>query len=978
MNQQSQQHPSLSPVPLSPEAEFYLRRLPSSPLDPSPAVAAPAIATSIHISTASPVAIALAAQWEEAQQVWAEEVATTDSSTDTAASLSPRATRVEREVFATLRRLPQEADDLLRFSSSRADAPQAADGLQDVFPYLIAFAATAVPTRSTQSASLAALIAFLYSADPTGRIDGEDDESDGSEEESGPQHGRRRRMTRNQVAQSMFLGDRSDGIDALGYALHSVCQELPSSLDGEEEPREEKTKRKPESRGKDSKAAAATVHLIATLSQMIELLWLGASSSEEVAVAMAHTSATDDQNLFLSGIQCLETYMRLRPQQQQSRDGLDCLDRLTQWLALLLPHYECGTQVERQQHEQQQATATLCSFLYSLVRSPPPVYYSVNRVCHLCRLLVLLNRRSSASYQYVVTKELVPQKSSPSRITQLLQYLWRSQWADETELGCLWWVALVRPLAVTKHQSTADEDTETLRVRLQLLLEACLAGDGTSWAVSAGGALDSLRDAVLWEGEPLRPYAASAALAWRWMLALHPTRVCERVVNGATGNDEELLMSLLKAVLSWPQAPPAAVTSAAAVSSFTPDTQLWMRETALVLSLVLFFISPSAASTSQRADRCIARYLSQEQRQVVLTRLLHAVESLVEDSVWGELTAMHLYGCPRPSQQGEELAVLAPSSPEEWRRAVSAACEYRLYALPPREASHRRVSTFHSHNSPSLPPSVLAQTAGEATGAAGHSQSRSATSAAAAMTSAAARPPAWVAQFSVVVAAHHLRGSFARDACQTVMRLALHCKTLSGSTATTLPGRGGPAAVPAAGLQTPRGMSEGASIPATAAVEDEGEDSWLRRAPSASSSTIASSSHSHKPKPANPWAPTQKLHQGRQWGRESLKPSDVLLFYSECTQDIEAQLMEILEAITAHTAHLHEERRVCPTTHVVRRCILQDLYCNVYPRLFSVVQRMAFWYRSSPTVQRLLHKAGTALHSGNILEIFDATAHCCE
>lgn len=143
------------------------------------------------------------------------------------------------------------------------------------------------------------------------------------------------------------------------------------------------------------------------------------------------------------------------------------------------------------------------------------------------------------------------------------------------------------------------------------------------------------------------------------------------------------------------------------------------------------------------------------------------------------------------------------------------------------------------------------------------------------------------------------------------------------------------------------------------------------------------SSHSSTASSAftNPWAPVRKRHPGRQWGVEALQRDDVLLFYIDTAEMQEKGLQDALAAATAHVQYLLEQRRLCPTAMVARRCALNDLYVNAYPKLFLMLRHMWDCVQAtspsfSPSVRRLLLQHQTVIHSGNILQVFDAVAHC--
>ncbi|EKF26943.1 hypothetical protein MOQ_009350 [Trypanosoma cruzi marinkellei] len=128
-------------------------------------------------------------------------------------------------------------------------------------------------------------------------------------------------------------------------------------------------------------------------------------------------------------------------------------------------------------------------------------------------------------------------------------------------------------------------------------------------------------------------------------------------------------------------------------------------------------------------------------------------------------------------------------------------------------------------------------------------------------------------------------------------------------------------------------------------------------------------------KAPNPWAPPEKVESTRRWGVEEVRRSDVVLFFVSY-DNIVAELAEALEAVEEHTRNLGQQLQVCPTRALHRRCVLNDLYLHVYPSIHMFLRFIQHHMARSRPVLQVIAESERAVHSGNILDLYEAVGHC--
>lgn len=136
-------------------------------------------------------------------------------------------------------------------------------------------------------------------------------------------------------------------------------------------------------------------------------------------------------------------------------------------------------------------------------------------------------------------------------------------------------------------------------------------------------------------------------------------------------------------------------------------------------------------------------------------------------------------------------------------------------------------------------------------------------------------------------------------------------------------------------------------------------------------------------KERNPFVPITRLAdrwraqlKRRQWGVKELQREDVLLFLVHYTH-LMTELPDAIAAVEDHLYYLRRQLQLCPTRVVRRRCLLNDLYMNVYPKVHLFLRYVHQQARRSRSVLQLLSTfSGGTIHSGNVLDVYDAVGRC--
>ncbi|CBZ34270.1 hypothetical protein, conserved [Leishmania donovani] len=248
-------------------------------------------------------------------------------------------------------------------------------------------------------------------------------------------------------------------------------------------------------------------------------------------------------------------------------------------------------------------------------------------------------------------------------------------------------------------------------------------------------------------------------------------------------------------------------------------------------------------------------------------------------------------------------------------------------------------------------------------------------------------------RFRVVQQAENLDGIFVQDSMRVVLRLAQHytqTSTQSRASAQISPNviraakerrRCGDLLLHSSPGETPRSRSRSTSPP-------------LPLGPGASAAMASPSvvfgtaprfvdTSARIEKERNPFVPLTKLADRRQaqlkrrrWGVKELQREDVLLFLVRYTH-LMTELPDAIAAVEDHLYYLRRQLQLCPTRVVRRRSVLNDLHMNVYPKLHLFLRYVDQQARRSRSVLQLLSTfSGGTIHSGNVLDVYDAVGRC--
>nr|CAB71234.2 hypothetical protein L6586.05 [Leishmania major] len=250
-----------------------------------------------------------------------------------------------------------------------------------------------------------------------------------------------------------------------------------------------------------------------------------------------------------------------------------------------------------------------------------------------------------------------------------------------------------------------------------------------------------------------------------------------------------------------------------------------------------------------------------------------------------------------------------------------------------------------------------------------------------------------VFRFRVVQQAENLDGLFVQDSMRVVLHLAQHytqASTQSRASAQISPHviraakerqRGGDPLLHSSPGEIPRSRSRSTSPPLPLGPGA----SAVMTPPSAIFGTaprfVDTSARIEKER--NPFVPVANLVdrrqaqlKRRQWGVKELQREDVLLFLVHYTH-LMTELPDAIAAVEDHLYYLRRQLQLCPTRVVRRRCVLNDLYMNVYPKLHLFLRYVDQQARRSRIVLQLLSTfSGGTIHSGNVLDVYDAVGRC--
>nr|CCC92024.1 unnamed protein product [Trypanosoma congolense IL3000] len=130
-------------------------------------------------------------------------------------------------------------------------------------------------------------------------------------------------------------------------------------------------------------------------------------------------------------------------------------------------------------------------------------------------------------------------------------------------------------------------------------------------------------------------------------------------------------------------------------------------------------------------------------------------------------------------------------------------------------------------------------------------------------------------------------------------------------------------------------------------------------------------SSSHRVNKLNPWTRPKKVRPLQQWSIHLLHCTDIILF---CTAPgtLHADISQAIGAVDEHMKYLFRFLRTRPTCERQRRCLINDLYTNVYPTVCKALKFIGHYATYSDLAQKVIVSSERGIHSGNIMEVCKA------
>lgn len=550
----------------------------------------------------------------------------------------------------------------------------------------------------------------------------------------------------------------------------------------------------------------------------------------------------------------------------------------------------------------------------------------------------------------------------------LLGNVLSNQWASVVELSCRW-------IATLLSHSPQHHGPALVGKLLQ----------------QAGG-ITPVLSGMLTSGDEYASYSLAAATCWRWMLLSDPLRA-----SAAVGEDTGMTLQLIQALLAHPLQSHSTLTQNVTTASSENDAR-FLLPTEVTISLGLCYLV-STANTRARMRLTVVENLSTA-----------TIRSLRKVSGTNLATIAHNYFTPFPvlilgadAADSEDIVI---SHPKQWHRLLEGAftdlfAEYGTVSTPSSTGEHapspcqllpRRF--MHGSSRPAGPRKLYTSQAEEqAVGTPTpldastidhtvdvsnsrllvHPNTHRARVLGGHIISA--RPP------PVVQRAELLGAEFYRESLQSVARLAHHYVGAAeiGATgrsrrrASSHPDRSHTSYEKSGQLLGRSGSNSCRGSPSISTIASPRGTTSSRHSRGKSSVRIAQQSTKER----NPWIPPPKQRPALRWSMRDIKHSDVLLFVVRYPNLIE-ELKQAMESVEEHTKHLHRALQLCPIRERSRRCLLNDLYLHVYPKVHLFLRYIAHQAGQVDAVGQLLshHDGGMCIHSGNVIEMYDAVGFC--
>lgn len=513
--------------------------------------------------------------------------------------------------------------------------------------------------------------------------------------------------------------------------------------------------------------------------------------------------------------------------------------------------------------------------------------------------------------------------------------------------------------------------------------------------------LPSLVEMLQWREPNMMVYMVSAALCWRWMLLSMPGEL-----GAVLTNDSIMLMSVVELICSFPIA--ASVNCSLSHAEVDAEQQGCNNGSGLavqrprrhaprlpvyvqliiveVLHILLLSYALGSPVTGSRLGTRLQDCLSASTRDT-LRRHAATILASTHDSYWASFPSVEV-----DHNQSVALSTLDHSTTPTTQRVSGAAYRQLLQqSLDGLVASETCTTVARRAPKGVIASPVITATEGVAGRALQCSPGKPLLRAAPievlstvedSVVSAKADAPRTIRgailqpvsisttslHFSVVQRAECLGGSFIRDSMAVVLQLAQRylCNGDRGSSVDRRGKQG--SSMRTGSSQKSRQATTTAAITAVSVLQT-----------SARSAVFGSSKRfqGSQQKQSNPFAaPAKRLHHERQWVVADLQRSDVVLFIVHFAHLME-ELPQAIEAVADHMAFLQRQLQLCPTRDVQRRCLLNDVYLNVYPKIHLFLRYINQQARRSRVVLQLLSDFdGGTIHSGNVVEVYDAVGQC--
>jgi hypothetical protein len=121
----------------------------------------------------------------------------------------------------------------------------------------------------------------------------------------------------------------------------------------------------------------------------------------------------------------------------------------------------------------------------------------------------------------------------------------------------------------------------------------------------------------------------------------------------------------------------------------------------------------------------------------------------------------------------------------------------------------------------------------------------------------------------------------------------------------------------------------------------------------------------------NPWSPPVKHDVDRTWCIDDLQRTDVFTFEVDL-ENVPSGLPVVLQRLEQHTQDIGRALLSVSMSFPQRRCVLQDLHQNVFPKISMFISFILQQLSSSRAVVKAIAECSRKVDSGNILQLYRA------